>query len=77
MLFPIGTNLLGMQTQHGIAIVGILGTDVEDGMARLDIDGRQKDSLTTSLAGSLYDGIAILRKFLAIQMAMSVYIVDS
>jgi len=61
-----------MQTQHGIAIVGILGTDVKNGMTRLDIDSGQEDSLAASLTGSLDDGIAILRKLLAIQVAMCV-----
>ena len=51
-----------MQTQHGIAIVGILHTDVKNGVAVLDIDGRQKDCSTACLTGSLHDGITIRSK---------------
>jgi hypothetical protein len=74
---PVGTNLFRMETQHRITIVGILGTDIEDRLARSDIDGRQEYSLTSSLTGSLNNSITILGKLFAIQVAMGIYVIES
>ena len=61
-----------MQAEHGTAVVGILTADVQDGVTRSDIDGRQENLRTASLTGSLDDGITVCRKFLAIKMTMRV-----
>ena len=75
MLTPIGTNLFGMQTKHGIAVVRICLADVKDGLTRMQIDGRDKDLRAACLTGPLYNGITVGSKFLAVQMAMSVYVI--
>ena len=69
---PVGTDLLGMEAKHGTAIVGILGTDIKDGLACGDIDGGQEDSLAASLTGPLHHGVAILCELFAVQVAMGV-----
>ena len=69
---PVGTDLLGMEAKHGTAIVGILGTDIKDGLARGDIDGGQEDGLAASLTGPLHHGVAILCELFAVQVAMGV-----
>jgi hypothetical protein len=61
-----------MEAKHRIAIPRILGTDVKDGVARGDIDGRQEDGLAASFTSPLYHIGAVLRELLAIQMAMRV-----
>ena len=72
LVAPVGTDFFGMESEHGAAEVGIVGADVEDGMARRLINGGQEDSRAASLAGSLDDGISVLRKLLAVKMAMGV-----
>ena len=66
-----------MEAEHGIAIVGILGTDVKNRQTRSSIDGWQKDGLTTGITGSLHDGIAILSKLFTIQMTMGIYVIEN
>ena len=39
LVAPVGTDLLRMQSEHGTAVVRILGADVEDGVARRQVDG--------------------------------------
>ena len=73
---PVVAYLFGVQTEHGVAIVGILAADIEHGMARLEVDGRQKDACAASLAGSLYDGIAVFAELFAIQMTMGIGVVQ-
>jgi hypothetical protein len=41
-------------------------------VARCHIDGGQEDGLTACLAGTLNDFVAILRKLLAIEMAVGI-----
>ena len=72
LVAPVGTDFLGMEYEHGTADVGILGADIEDGMARRHINGGQEDSRTASLPGSLDDGISVLRKLLAVKMTMGI-----
>jgi hypothetical protein len=43
-------------------------------MARRKVDGRQEDSRTTSLAGTLHDIVAVSGKLLTVQMAVGVYV---
>ena len=74
---PVGTDLLGMKAKHGTAIVGILGTDIKDGLARGDIDGGQENGLTASLTSPLYYGVTILCELFAVQVAMGVDIIDN
>ena len=76
LVAPVGTDLLGMQTEHGVAIVGILPAYVGDGMAGLQVDGRQKNRLAASLAGSLDNGIAVSAELLAVQVAVGVDVVQ-
>ena len=66
-----------MEAKHRIAIPRILGTDVKDGVARGDIDGRQEDGLAASLTGSLDDGITVCCKLLAVKMTMRIYIIEN
>ena len=72
LLFPIRLYFLWVQTQHGIAEVGIMLARVEHRLTRSHVDGRQEDARATSLTGSLHDGIAIVVKLFAIQMAMRI-----
>ena len=51
-------------------------TGVEDGVARLQVDGGQEYCLAASLAGSLNEGIAVFIEFLAVKMAMGVDVVQ-
>jgi hypothetical protein len=64
-----------METEHRTAVVRILTADVENGMARSDINGRQEDGRTASLAGSLDDGIAVCCEFFAVEVAVGVDII--
>ena len=73
MVAPVGTDLFGVESEDGTAEVGILCTDVEDGTARDEIDGRQENLRATCLTGSTDDFVAISGKLLAVQMAMGVY----
>ena len=61
-----------MEAEHGIAKAGILGTDVEDGVTRLQVDGRQEHLSAASLLGSLDNGVAIGSELFTVQMAMGV-----
>jgi hypothetical protein len=61
-----------MQTQHGIAITGVAAAGVDNGMTGLEVDGRQQYSRAASLTGSLYNGIAVCIKLLAVQVAVGV-----
>ena len=63
---PVVADFFGVKAEHGVAVVGILAADVEDGMARREVDGRQEDARTACLTGTLYDGIAVGRKLFAI-----------
>ena len=75
MLAPVGTDLFGVQAKHGATEVGILGADVEDGLAGGGIDGGQEDVRTACLAGTLHDGITVRCKFFAIEVAVGVDVV--
>ena len=55
-----------MESEHGIAVGGIAGTDVKDGVACLQVDGRQENLRAASLLGSLYNGIAVGRKLFTV-----------
>jgi hypothetical protein len=55
-----------VQTQHGVAVAGIVGTDVEHSVTRLDVDGGQENPGAASLTGSLYNGITVFSKLLAV-----------
>ena len=77
MVAPVSTDFFWMQAEHGTTIVGILTADVKDGVTRSDIDGRQENLRTASLTGSLDDGIAVCRKFLAIEMTMGIFIIEN
>jgi hypothetical protein len=59
-------HLLRVKPQHGVAVAGILTTGFQHGMARRKIDGRQEDGAAASLAGSLYDGVAVVVELLAV-----------
>ena len=74
---PVGTDFLGMEAEHGTTVVGILTADVENGVARSNINGRQEDGRTASLAGSLDDGIAVCCEFFAVEVAMGVYVIEN
>ena len=76
LVAPVGTDFFRMQSEHGIAIAWITRTGVEDGVARLQVDGGQEYCLAASLAGSLNDGIAVFIEFLAVKMAMGVDVVQ-
>jgi hypothetical protein len=65
----------GVKAEHGVAVVGILAADVEDGMARREVDGRQEDARTACLTGTLYNGIAVLCKFFAIKVAVGIDVI--
>jgi hypothetical protein len=66
-----------MEAEHGEAVAGIVAAGVEDGVARLQVDGRQEDGLTASLAGSLNNGITVVLKLFAVQMAMGIYVIEN
>jgi hypothetical protein len=66
-----------MEAEHGTTVVRILTANVENGMARSDINGRQEDGRTASLAGSLDDGIAVCCEFFAVEVAMGVYVIEN
>jgi hypothetical protein len=65
-----------MQAEHGVAVARILAADVEYAVARLEVDGGQEDGRTTSLTGSLYDGVAVGIELLAVKMAVGVDVVQ-
>ena len=75
--FPICLDFLGMEAEHGTTVVRILTADVENGVARSDINGRQEDGRTASLTGSLDDGVAICCEFFAIEVTVGVYVIEN
>ena len=77
LVAPIGTDLLRVEAQHGTAEVGILGTDVKNGMTRGHIDGWQENLRATCLASPTDDFVAISGKLLAVQMAMGVDVIEN
>ena len=72
---PVGTDLLGMEAEHRTTVVRILPADVENGMARSNINGRQEDGRTASLAGSLDDGVTVCCEFFAVEVAVGVDVI--
>jgi hypothetical protein len=72
---PVGADFLGMETEHGTAVIRILTADVEDGAARGGIDGWQKYCRAASLSGSLDDGVAICCEFFTVEVAVGVYVI--
>ena len=66
-----------MEAEHGTTVIRILTADVENSMARSDINGRQEDGRTASLAGSLDDGVAVCCEFFAVEVAVGVYIIEN
>ena len=66
MVSPVGTDFFRMESEHGIAVGGIAGTDVKDGVACLQVNGRQENLRAASLLGSLYNGIAVGRKLFTV-----------
>ena len=73
--FPICLDFLGMEAEHRTTKARILTADVENGMARSDINGRQEDGRTASLAGSLDDGFTVCCEFFAVEVAVGVDII--
>jgi hypothetical protein len=73
--FPICLDFLGMEAEHRTTVVRILPADVENGMARSNINGRQEDGRTASLAGSLDDGVTVCCEFFAVEVAVGVDVI--
>ena len=40
---PVSADFFRMEAEHGIAVVGVLATAIEDRLARLEIDAWHKD----------------------------------
>ena len=47
-LLPVGLHILGMQAQHGIAVVGIALANADNSIERLQIDAWHTDGLHAS-----------------------------
>jgi hypothetical protein len=63
-----------MKTEHGVAAAWILCADIKDTVARGDIDGRQENMVAACLASPLHDSVPVGAEFLAIQVAVGVYV---
>ena len=75
-LTPVVAHLFGMQAKHRPAEAWVLLTDVKHRAARLEVNGRNEHLCTASLAGSLHDGVTVCCKLFAIQVAVSIYVVQ-
>jgi len=69
---PVSADLLGMETEHGIAITWITLAGGYDGVAGWEVDGWQEYLGTACLTGTLYDGITISLELFTIQVAMGI-----
>ena len=70
---PIGSHLLGMQTNHRVGIAGILAADIEDSFRRLDVDGRKEHLAHSCLTGTSHHFGTVCSELLAVQMRMCIY----
>jgi hypothetical protein len=61
-----------MEAKHGIAIVRVLSADVEDRLARFEIDTRHEDFRDTSLTGTGHHLVAIGNELLTIEVTMRI-----
>ncbi len=75
LVAPVSTNLLGMEAEHGVAEAGILSAGVQHSMAGCQVDGGQEDSGTASIAGSLYDSVAVGVELFAVEVAVGVDVI--
>lgn len=66
-----------MQTQHGVAVVGILRTHPAYRLYGLSVYARHKEFGGTSILTTLDNKVEVFKEFLAVKVSMSVDVVDS
>ena len=71
---PVGAHLLGVQSQHGVAHVGVLSAGVHDAATGLQVDGRQEHPAAPGLPGPLDDVGPVGVELLAVQVAVGINI---
>ena len=72
-ILPVGADLFGMETEHGIAVARVLATDVEDGGAGFEVDARHEDMADTCLTGTGHHLVAVGGELLTIEVTMGIY----
>ena len=71
---PVGTYFLGMKADHRIQIISILGTQGQDALRGLQVNGRHEHLPHPSLTSTLDNRFSVLVKLLAVNMAMGIYV---
>ena len=66
LLLPVGADFLGVEADHGVEVVGVLGAELEDALGGGEVDGGQEYLADAGLAGLLHHRFAVVVELLAI-----------